>query len=115
MNVNSPLDHIGKRMPYTIPKGCFQHMENNIWLAVKEDALRPKNIPPTTHQSKRWTILAKSTAAIAAIVAVVFVIHAQMRPTPTSSINDIDQAFCQLSKTDQEFIIEVYQNDLFLE
>lgn len=115
MKQTSPLDHIGKRMPYTTPKGSFQYMEDNIWLAVKEDALRPKPSAPTPHKSSKWTILARSAAAVAAVVAIVFAVHTQMRPTPAPSINDIDQAFSQLSQADQDFMLEVYQNDIFLE
>ena len=116
MSNTSPLDHIGKRMPYTTPKGNFQSMEYYIWLAVKEDALRPKPSRTTaTPSSRKWTILARSAAAIAAAVAIVFAIHTQMRPAPIPSINDVDQAFSQLSKADQDFMLEVYQNDIFLE
>lgn len=115
MSHTSPLDHIGKRMPYTTPKGSFQYMEDNIWLAVKEDALRPKPSAPAAHKTTKWTILARSAAAVAAVVAIVFAVHTQMRPAPAPSINDVDQAFSQLSQADQDFMLEVYQNDIFLE
>lgn len=116
MSHTSPLNHIGKRMPYTTPKGSFQYMEDNIWLAVKEDALRPKPSTPAAPKTPKWTILARSAAAIAAVVAIVFAVHTQMhQDTPAPSINDVDQAFSQLSQADQDFMLEVYQNDIFLE
>lgn len=115
MEQKDPLIHIGKRMPYNTPEGCFQQMEEQIWQEVGKK-VQPLSSPsmPLTHFPK-WTLFAKSVTAIAAVLALVFAIHTQMRSTSAPTLNDVDQAFSQLSTEDQDFLLSVYQNDIFLE
>lgn len=111
---------IGKRMPYRVPNGFFQEMEHNVLDAVAEKATERK--PAMTErkplQAKRFvfTRLAKYAAAVAASVVVLLAVNAKFFyvAAPTD-MQDVEAAFDQLSLSDQECLVELYQEDVFLD
>ncbi len=100
MNKEFDFDNIGKRMPYTTPDGFFDKLEDDIWKEVK----------PT----KKHNILMRSALALTASFALVLVINLSFAKTDKASINDVDQAFCQLTTDDQAYLLSVYQEDVFI-
>ena len=111
---------IGKRMPYRVPNGFFQEMERNVLDAVAEKATERK--PAMTErkplQAKRFvfTRLAKYAAAVAASVVVLLAVNVKFFyvAAPTD-MQDVEAAFDQLSLSDQECLVELYQEDVFLD
>ena len=113
------FDKVGKRMPYSTPEGFFKEMEANILEAVKDDTPQPLK----TEQKKRPLMRVMWTAvlAVAASVAVLLVLHIDFsaphhsHPSQTEQeLQAVDQAFAQLSAADQAYLLDVYQEDVFL-
>lgn len=113
------FDKVGKRMPYSTPEGFFKEMEANILEAVKDDTPQPLK----TELKKRPLMRVMWTAvlAVAASVAVLLVLHIDFsaphsaQPSQTDrELQAVDQAFAQLSAADQAYLLDVYQEDVFL-
>lgn len=111
---------IGKRMPYRVPNGFFQKMERNVLDAVAEKATerKPAMAERKPLQAKRFvfTRLAKYVAAVAASVVVLLAVNMKFFyvAAPTD-MQDVEAAFDQLSLSDQECLVELYQEDVFLD
>lgn len=111
---------IGKQMPYRVPDGFFQEMEHNVLDAVAEKAAerKPAMTERKSLQAKRFvfTRLAKYAAAVAASVVVLLAVNVKffyvVAPT---DMQDVEAAFDQLSLSDQECLVELYQEDVFLD
>ena len=104
------FEKIGKRMPYTVPDDFFTKLEESVMDEVKKETAQPK------HRKTALRIALRSVLAVAATVALIFVVRATL---PTSepvlaSANDFDsvqQAFNNLSTDDQDFLIQVYEDE----
>lgn len=113
------FDKVGKRMPYSTPEGFFKDMETNILEAVKNDTPKPVKVEHKKRPLMRvmWTAM----LAVAASVAVLLVLHIDFSaPHPSypsqteQELQAVDQAFAQLSAADQAYLLDVYQEDVFL-
>ena len=113
------FDKVGKRMPYSTPEDFFKDMETNILEAVKNDTPKPVKIKHKKRPLMRvmWTAM----LAVAASVAVLLVLHIDFSaPHPSNpsqteqELQAVDQAFAQLSAADQAYLLDVYQEDVFL-
>lgn len=113
------FDKVGKRMPYSTPEDFFKDMETNILEAVKNDTPKPVKIKHKKRPLMRvmWTAM----LAVAASVAVLLVLHIDFSaPHPShpshteQELQAVDQAFAQLSAADQAYLLDVYQEDVFL-
>ena len=112
------FDQVGKRMPYSTPDDFFKDMEANILEQVKDDKPKPVRIQP----KKRPLMKVIWAAAMAASVAVLLILHidfaAPHSSLPSQADNEmqaVDQAFAQLSSADQAYLLNVYQEDVFLD
>lgn len=131
---------VGRRMPYTTPDGFFKDMEKNILEAVKDDTPQAVNIQPqaVTNQPQAFKVQPKkrpvfkmiwaAAIAVAASVAVLLVLnidfsaadsslassHSSQPSQAKSDLEQVDQAFAQLSEADQAYLLDVYQEDVFL-
>ena len=109
---------VGKRMPYSTPEGFFKEMEANILEQVKNDKPAPARIQPKKRPLIRgiWA----AAMAVAASVAVLLVLNidfsaSSSQPSQVNNgIQEVDQAFAQLSSADQAYLLSVYQEDVFL-
>ena len=118
MDTNFDLGKVGKRMPYSTPEGFFKEMEANILEQVKNDKPQPVRIQPKKRPLMKviWT----AAMAVAASVAVLLVLNIDFSASssqPSQAGNEIqavDQAFAQLSSADQDYLLNVYQEDVFL-
>lgn len=102
---------IGKRMPYQTPEGFFDEMEENIWNEVEKD-LRPKPKRP----ARRLHVLswALSTAAGIALMIAMYARYSQAPQRQVDGLVQVDKAFANLSKEDQAYMLQVYQEDIFI-
>lgn len=111
---------IGKQIPYRVPDGFFQEMEHNVLDAVAEKAAerKPAMAERKPLQTKRFVFarLAKYAAAVAASVVVLLAVNVKFFyvAAPTD-MQDVEAAFDQLSLSDQECLVELYQEDVFLD
>ena len=139
MDTKFDFKQVGKRMPYTTPDDFFRDMEKNILEAVKEDSLKayspksdslksdsskPDSSKPIRIQPRKrpfikmiWT----AAIAVAASGAVLLVLnidfsapHSSLPSQGNNELQMVDQAFAQLSSADQAYLLEVYQEDVFL-
>lgn len=116
MDTKFDFKQVGKRMPYSTPDGFLKDMESNILEAVKNDTSQPVVV----EQKKRPVLKVIWTAALAAAasVALLFVVNmdfsASRSSQADSDLQAVDQAFAQLSSADQAFLLDAYQEDVFL-
>ena len=111
---------VGKRMPYSTPDDFFKDMEANILEQVKDDKPKPVRIEPKKRPLMKviWT----AAIAVAASVAVLLVLnidfaapHSSLPSQVDNEMQAVDQAFAQLSSADQAYLLDVYQEDVFLD
>jgi len=139
MDTKFDFKQVGKRMPYTSPDDFFRDMEKNILEAVKEDSLKayspksdslksdsskPDSSKPIRIQPRKRPFIKMIWAAaiaVAASVAVLLVLnidfsapHSSLPSQGNNELQMVDQAFAQLSSADQAYLLEVYQEDVFL-
>ena len=110
MEQNYDFSKIGKQMPYTVPDGFFDQLEENVMNEVKAQPAR-----------KKATVLRmaiRAAIAIAACIALFLVVKKvlpQDNDTFTDDFENVELAFNNLSTEDQDYLLEVYQEELFLE
>ena len=111
---------VGKRMPYSTPEGFFKEMEANILEQVKDDKPKPVRIQPKKRPLMK--VIWAAAMAVAASVAVLLVLnidfaapHSSLPSQTDNEIQAVDQAFAQLSSADQAYLLNVYQEDVFLD
>lgn len=118
------FEQVGKRMPYNVPDGFFDQLEQNVMAEVQLDNAateKPKQKARTVKMATR-TIL-----AAAAAVALFFVViknlpnddtqadtFAIASHTPTSRWENVELAYNNLSPEDQEYLMEIYEEDVFM-
>lgn len=110
MEQNYDFSKIGKQMPYTVPDGFFDQLEENVMNEVKAQPAR-----------KKATVLRMAIRAAIAIAACIalFLVVKKVLPQDNNTITDdfenVELAFNNLSTEDQDYLLEVYQEELFLE
>ena len=111
---------VGKRMPYSTPEGFFKDMEANILEQVKDDKPKPVRIQPKKRPLMK--VIWSAAMAVAASVAVLLILnidfaapHSSLPSQADNGIQAVDQAFAQLSSADQAYLLNVYQEDVFLD
>lgn len=112
------ISKVGKQMPYSTPDDFFKDMEANILNAVKDDTPQPVRIEPKKRPLMK--VIWAAAMAVAASVAVLLVLNidfsaSSSQPSQVNNgIQEVDQAFAQLSSADQAYLLSVYQEDVFL-
>lgn len=108
------FEKIGKRMPYTVPDDFFAKLEENVMDEVKGQKTETE---AKTKRKKAVIIAIRSLLAVAAAVALFFVVQPMLTPKDTISADDyasVELAFNNLSSEDQDFLIAVYENEEFI-
>lgn len=113
MNGNFDFSQVGKRMPYSVPNGFLDEVESDVLKRVHAGratvAVRSSRRPELR---RLWVAVLSS----AAVVAVLFVVAARfLLPTPSGDMQSVEQAFSNLSPADQSYLLEVYQEDVFID
>ncbi len=121
MNKEFDFNHIGKRMPYTTPDEFFDNLEDGIWREMKGDFQKKANVNAVVAEKAqivrkpaKLRLVMRSAIAVAASIALLFVVGLNFYKTDNASINDVDQAFSQLTTEDQAYLLNVYQEDVFI-
>ena len=124
------FNNIGKRMPYSTPDGFFDNFEDRLMERVNlndnlnglreapEHQLERKNVNGNNSKKRRGIIIAlRALVAAAACLALFFVVQTKFvksSHTATDDFASVQLAFNNLSTEDQDFLIEVYEEDDFL-
>ena len=113
MDKTFDFEQVGTRMPYNVPDGFFDQLEQNVMAEVQLDNAateKPKQKARTVKMATR-TIL-----AAAAAVALFFVVTKNLSndDTQADTFAKVELAYNNLSTEDQEFLMEVYEEDEFI-
>ena len=108
MEKDFDFNRIGKRMPYKTPEGFFDEMEARIWKEVQRDPS-----VPVKRKSYRLPLFA-GALAVAASLALLLVLHPFASDEPTDGFTHVEQAFANLSLEDQAYMLEIYQDEIFM-
>ncbi len=121
-------EKLNKRLPYSVPDGFFDVMEANVMAKIKADAEAGTSVGDDKADTQMWdkryrkTIkrtrtISLSFLAMAASLLLLFTILSKNTKTAqqTNDLESIDKAFSQLSTDDQTFLMEVYDDDMFLD
>ncbi len=99
---------IGKRMPYTVPDGFFDKMEENIVASLAATSEKPKS------RKTALRIALRSVLAVAAAIALFFVVQPLLFKSDKADFESVKLAFNNLSADDQDFLIQVYEEEEIL-
>lgn len=100
------FDRIGKRLPYKTPAGFMDEMEANVWNEVQHKlSVSPRHRPLRLHLF---------AGAVAASVALLLLLHTSVLKESADSFSEVEQAFASLSMDDQSYMLETYQEDIFM-
>ncbi len=102
------FNRLGKRMPYTAPEGFLDDIEKKVWETIKDEAIPSK---PKRYY-RRWYAIAGGL--VAASVALLFVFNTVPGHQNTNDFEMFEQAFSNLSSADQDYLLTVYHDDLFV-
>lgn len=92
-------------MPYSIPEGFFEEMEKNVREEIGKQPEIGLDAGKHSPTALRW--VAAACAAILAAVGIVLIKY-------QNAYDDEEHAFQQLSEEDQDFLLAVYQDDIFI-
>lgn len=99
---------IGKKMPYSTPESFFKDFEEQTLTLIRHE--------PTAraiYTAHKINMVVRLTTAAAVIVAL-FTLGITVLDKNGNDYESIELAFDSLPATDQEYIIETYQNDYFI-
>ena len=108
------FEKIGKRMPYSVPNDFFAKLEESVMDEVKVPKSEATALP---ERNKTVIIAIRSLLAIAATIALFFVVQPTLTKNDTISADDyasVELAFNNLSSDDQDFLVAVYENEVFI-
>jgi len=108
MNEEFDFKKVGKRMPYRVPDGFFDQMEDRVMSQIQQET------KPT--KGRIFRMVFGTFAAAAAAIALFFVVHKALPADMTSeeSFSMVELAYNNLSAEDQEYLVQVYEDDLFI-
>lgn len=108
------FEKIGNRMPYSVPDDFFTKLEESVMDEVK---VQKSEATAILKRNKTVIIAIRSLLAIAATVALFFVVQPTLTKNDTISADDyasVELAFNNLSSDDQDFLVAVYENEEFI-
>ena len=101
------FEQIGKRMPYSVPDGFFDKLEADVMNEVRGKKEEEKN------GTIRKTALRVALAA-AACVILLFVLKPTLPKNEAVGFESVELAFNNLSQDDQDYLLSVYEHDVFI-
>ncbi|MBO4655842.1 MAG: hypothetical protein J5644_09890 [Bacteroidales bacterium] len=107
------FEKIGKKMPYSVPENFFDTMEENLKTMVMETDNTPTH-PIKKNNHRKWVYL--TTGIVAAVALLLLTVHIFLPKQSASdySFDQVELAFNNLSMDDQNFLMEVYEDDIFM-
>ena len=107
------LNGAGKRMPYRIPDGLFADLEKNVLREVNDGAEKPVALSnPKAMIARRLSWI---SVAVAASIAIIVGFKAFHHSQSTDEYYYVERAFANLNEEDQNYLLDVYQDDIFMD
>jgi hypothetical protein len=103
--MENDLEKMKKTMPYTVPEGFFDMMEERL---MQETVTKKEK--SNLRKIALWTGL-----VVAASLALLVVLRQGLYQTKESSFEQVEIAFTQLSDTDQELMFDYYDEIEYLD
>ena len=94
------FEQVGKRMPYDVPNDFFDKFEENMMVEVK-----------SRRSKKPLRIALRSVLAVAAAIDLFFVMQPLLPKSNVDDFESVELAFNNLSTDDQDFLIQVYEDE----
>jgi len=111
MNTDFDFSNIGKRLPYSVPDNFFDDLEREI----TSRALTAQTEEKKRRRPLMRAVIAAAATAAATIALLLAVTRGNSVGQPAADdFAAVEQAFAQLSGEDQAYIMQTYQNDIFL-
>jgi hypothetical protein len=104
------INNVGKRMPYNVPERFFQNLEDNVRKRAAEEPATVEMIPHRSSWTRRFILQAACLTLLALVGAGIY-FHRQSQPVDMA---DVENAFSQLDEQDQEYLISLSQDDIFM-
>lgn len=114
MEENYDFISVGKKMPYTVPNGFFDKLEENVMKEWNVESEKRKENTSSSGKTKTIRIAIRTLLAVAACVALFLVVKKalpQGDDTITDDFTSVELAFNNLSTEDQDYLLEVYQEE----
>lgn len=90
-------------MPYRVPDTFFDELENTIMIEVQK------------RQNKRNILkIFYRSVAVASTIALLMIVGGSGTKNDKTDFAEIAQAFDNLSEADQTYLLEIYQDDIFI-
>lgn len=103
---------VGKRMPYNVPDGFFDKFEADV---MKDVRGQKDDVRGGANSKKALRIVLRAAMVVAAAVALFLVVQPLLPKNNTNDFESVELAFNNLSTEDQEFLIQIYEeDDLFM-
>lgn len=96
-------------MPYIVPDGFFEQLENDILQDTQLAAM-----PVATKTNHRLRLWIQSVVAVAAVITLIWLGGARLLHLSPEKLPDVEQVFANLSTDDQDYMLSVFQDDLFM-
>lgn len=106
------FENIGKRLPYSTPEGFFDTLEENIWKEVSNPTTATAHTQPV-RKCRNIRPLTKVILGMTGAAALLVAVNLNLYKADAATSADIEEAFSQLSADDQEFMLSLYQDDVF--
>ena len=118
MEENYDFNRIGKQMPYTVPDGFFEKLEEDVMGAWNEECGMRNEDTSAAKKAKVVRMAVRAAIAVAACIALLLIVKKalpQGQDTAADDFDNVELAFNNLSTEDQDYLLEVYQEELFLD
>ena len=118
MEENYDFNRIGKQMPYTVPDEFFEKLEENVMGAWNEECGMRNEDTSAAKKAKVVRMAVRAAIAVAACIALLLIVKKALPQGQDAAADDFDSvelAFNNLSTEDQDYLLEVYQEEQFLD
>ena len=109
MKSDFDLKKLNKRMPYSVPDNYFADMDEQIWKEISSES-----VSDVKTKNSRLYILRTSLFAVAAAIILCFLINTFIIKQQSDGFSTIELAFNELTDDNQLYLIQFYQDDIFL-
>lgn len=112
------FNKVGKRMPYEVPQDFFQQLEERVMHEVQASTpAQPRQAKARVLHSTWFRRLVPLSAVAAAAIAILLLVPrltSRQATPPAGSYTQVEQAFDNLDAADQQFLVDAYHDDPFL-
>ena len=112
------FNQVGKRMPYGVPDGFFNRLQDNVMHEIKDAKNSQSTTTITSKARNAWMLRIAPFTAVAAValVALLLIPNGILKKVvpQDDSYAKVEQAFNNLSDADRNYLVCIYHDDLFL-